>query len=472
MRRTVAQPRVLTAAATLFLIAGSALATGTTSAASAGRASSPGSASGLLNQAFADARAKGSFHQALTQDVSGVHGSKATQGTLADDVTLSSGRQAITSSDGTRAEVEVIGRTAYMTGNLYALKSFFKFTTNQVAVIGSNWVSVPSTNTAFASIAYDVTASTALAEVAPSGHLTEGRRTTIDGQRVIAITGGVPSAFAGGADGKATIYVTVSSDPLPVSAMIQVTQSNNSRLTLAGTMSDWGEHVRVTPPTGRLLTSAQISLLVHELSGLAIPGEPGYFAAAGQHGKPVATGRPWGQTCKPVRLAVAPAVPDWIYTQIAAVAGQARKQGIDVTVENRRLKWSHGSLYYHSGQSPATTAQVDIGATGTTPSTSKSKQPMRLMWNSRIDADKRHEDLTSVSASFSLPAIHNSPQTVRRSIRQLIAWTQGISETTDPISGITLRSFTDRFTSGDVAAMLAMSGCAKPSGNTVIGIAA
>jgi hypothetical protein len=464
MQRAGARHRVLIATATLLVVAGSALAMAATSVASAGRSSSLGSASGLLNQAFADARAKGSFHQVLTEVTGGVHS------LLEDDVTLDSGRQTIVSSDGTRAELVVIGKTVYVTGNHHALKSFFKFTTGQVAVIGSNWVSIPSTSTAYASLAYDVTVSTALAEVAPTGHLTEGPRATIDGQRVVAITGNVPSPFAGGTDGKATIYVTVSSDPLPVSGMIEVTQRNNSRLTLMGKMGDWGQHVPVKPPTGHQLSSGQITLLTRELSGLAITGEPGYFAIEGQHGNPVATGRPWGQSCKPVRLAVAPAVPNWIYTQIAAVVGEARKQGIDVTVENRQLKWSHGSLYYHAGQSPATTAQVDIGATGMTPT--KSTLPMQLIWNSALDADKQHDHLIAVSALFSLPVLHSSAQTVRRSTRQLIAWTQGISETTDPVSGITLRSFTDRFTSGDVAAMLTMSGCAKPSGNAVTGIAA
>lgn len=428
-------------------------------------ATSAQGASALLNRAFADARAKSSFHQAVTQVVGGVRGS------LADDVTVTAGRQQITSTDGTRAEVEVIGRAAYVTGNQHALKQFFRFTSNQISVIGSNWVSIPSTNTAFASIAYDVTVPTALAEVAPSGHLTEARA-TVNGQRVIAISGGVPTAFAGGTAGSATIYVTATSDPLPVRATLQVTQSNHKRLRLTATMGDWGEHVAVTPPTGQELSDTQINALVGELSGLVIPGQPGYFAVDGQHRHPTPVGRPWGQPCKPVRLRVERDVPNWIYTQIATVVGQARKQGVDVTVESRRFAWRHSSLYYRSGQSPATTAQVSISATGLTPSTTTARLALRLTSGSRLDGDKHNEDLTSVAGSFSLPALDGKPQTVRRSIRQLIAWTQGILETTDPVSGITQRSFTDRFTKSDVAAMLAMSGCAKPAGSTVTGIAA
>jgi len=427
------------------------------------RTSSAHGAAQLLSLAFADATSKGSFHQALTQVAGGVHAS------LEDDVALTSGRQLIASSNGTRAEVEVVGHTAYMSGNHHALKSYFKFTGNQVAVIGSNWVSVPSTSSAFASIAYDVTVPTALDEVAPSGHLTEGPTTRINGQPVIAISGGVPSTVAGGTASRATLYVTASGDPLPVRALIEVGQANHAKLSMTATMSDWGEHVAVAAPTGQALSANQISLLVHELSGLSIPGQPGYFAVDGQHGHALPFGRPWGEACKPVRFAVGPTVPDWAYRQIATVVGQARAQGIDVTIESRRLQWKHGALYYRSGQSAATSAQVNIVAT-----TMKAKLPMELSWNSKLDGDKHNEDLTSVSAAFSMKVVAGQSATVRRSIRQLIAWTQGIFETTDPISGITLRSFTDSFTPSDVSAMLAMSGCSRSAkgGTTVTGIAA
>jgi hypothetical protein len=430
------------------------------------RSGSVGSATALLNLAFADARAKGSFHQALSQEVGGVRGS------LTDDVALTSGRQTIASSNGARARIEVIGPTAYVTGNPRGLRANFKFTRGQVAVIGRNWVAIPSTNSAFASIAYDVTVPTALAEVAPSGHLTAGPRTTVDGQRVIAISGGAPTAFAGGGSGHAIIYVTASSDPLPVRAAVEVNQANHAKLVLTGTMSDWGERVRVRPPTGAALTATEIRGLVGRLSALAIPGEPGYFAVSGQDGRTAPFGRPWGQACKPVRLAVQPAVPNWIYRQVVAVAVAARRQGIDVTVESRRLTWSHGALFYRGGQSPRTTAEVDVSAAGVTPSTIGNKPPMQLSSSTTADGDKQHDDLSSVAGSFSLPVLRGRAATVRREVRRLIAWTQGIAETTDPISGIAPRGFTDRFTRADVAAMRAMSGCAKPSGNTVIGIAA
>ena len=60
---------------------------------------------------------------------------------------------------------------------------------------------------------------------------------------------------------------------------------------------------------------------------------------------------------------------------------------------------------------------------------------------------------------------------MRRSIRQLIAWTQGISRTSLAGSGIYQDTRTDCFTRADLAAMLDLSGCAR-SGTRVTGIAA
>lgn len=431
------------------------------------RTSASTSATALLSRAFADAQAKGSFHQMLNQ----VAGSQHSM--LDDDVTLHTGRQLLRSSEGARGQVEVVGNTVYVTGNQDGLKSYFKFTSDEAAVIGSNWVSVPSSNAAYASIAYDVTVATALEQVAPSGHLTEGPKTTIGGQRVIAINGGLPSGISGGAGSSATLYVTDTSDPLPVRTMIEAKQSNHTEFSQTGTLSNWGEPVNVSPPKGsQKLSDSQITALARELAGFTIPGEPGYIAVPGQQGQAVPFGRPWGVACQPIRFAVAKSVPGWAYTQIATVVEQARKQGIDVVLESRSGKWQHNELYYRSGQSAATSKQVKIVAAAGMPSTTKNQQAMQLSTDSKPDRDGTNDDLSAVTAAFHLQVVKGSAATVRRSIRQLIAWTQGISETTNPVSGITQRSFTDGFTTADLSAMRAMSGCSAASGTTVTGIAA
>ncbi|MDE3132521.1 MAG: hypothetical protein KGL15_00480 [Acidobacteriota bacterium] len=424
-----------------------------------------GGATSLLNKAFADATAYGSFRQSVSQ----VYG--RTHGTLEDNVALHTGRQVITSSNGTRAQVLVDGKTAYISGNHYALRSYFSFTSDEVAVIGGNWVSIPSTSRAFAAVAYDVTVPTALTEVAPAGHLTEGAAQTLDGQRVIGISGKAPAATAGGGSGTATLYITASRHPLPVRAVTEVSSHGHPKVYLTATMSHWGEHVAVSPPVGQLAV-AQLPALAQQLGALAITGAAGYFTFTGPHGFPAPVGRPWGAACKPVVLDFGAAATATVYAQALPVVQAARKQGLDVTAEDRPHAWLHGALFYRPGQSAGSAAIVDVTASGgTPPKLSGGKlEHIALSWNMKVDADKHNEDLTEVQAKLWMRTLSGHPELLRRSIRQLIAWTQGISRTTDGVSGISNITTTDRFTAADIAAMMRMSGCASASG--VTGIAA
>ena len=447
-------------AVALVSAAGSFLLGAGTSAAAARRsvtasASAASRATALLNKAFADATSRGSFHQTVTQDF----GNQS--GTLANDVALKSGRQLITSTDGTRAQVEVVGRTAYVAGNQYALKSYFNFNNAEVASIGGAWVGIPSNETAFASIAYDVTVSTALSAVAPTGALTEGPKTTLDGQSVVAITGGIPAIYSG--TGKTTLYVTASSDPLPVRSTIQVTRPPYPTISVTGTMGNWGEHVSVTPPTSTL-TFKELSARARQLAPLAIAGTAGYFTFTGPHALPAPVGRPWGTACKPVALVVGNALPAAVKTQVLQVVAAAGKQGLDV-VATSSARALPGGLYYRLGQSAKTAARVSIASSTGTPPKQADGQPalISIGWKMRADGDKHNDDLTQVTGTLEMTALAGHPDLVRQAIRQLIAWTQGVGPTGNAVSGISPISMTDRFTPADITAMMKMSGCAKPS---------
>lgn len=422
-------------------------------------------ATSLLNKAFADARAYGSFRQTVSQIDGHAHG------TLEDNVALHAGRQLITSSDGTRAQVLVYDGTAYISGNYHALRSYFSFSSSEVAVIGGNWVSIPSTISAFAAVAYDVTVPTALTEVAPAGHLTEGAAQTIDGQRVIGISGKVPATISGGASGTATLYVTASSHPLPVRAVTEYSSRGHPKVHMTATMGHWGERVAVSRPLGRLAVT-QLQALARQLGGLAIAGASGYFTFTGPLRYPAPVGRPWGQACKPVVLDFGADVTHSIYAQALQVVKAARRQGLDVTAEDRPHAWRHGALFYRPGQSAGSAAIVGVtSSTGTPPKLGGGKlEHIGLGWNMKVDADKQNEDLTAVQAKLWMQTLSGHPELLRRSIRQLIAWTQGIGRTTDGVSGISNTTTTDRFTAADIAAMMRMSGCASANGST--GIAA
>jgi hypothetical protein len=210
-------------------------------------------------------------------------------------------------------------------------------------------------------------------------------------------------------------------------------------------------------------------LIHHRRPSRPIAGAPGYRTFGGPHGKPLAIGRPWGRPCQPIRFTVEEHVPDWVYTQVDAVVAEARRDGIDVTLETRSFAWSPTSLYYARGQSPATVARVAIFAKdGSPPRLSDGGvEHIRLGWDARVDADGRHEDVTYADGRLWMQALAAAPQAVRRSIRQLVALTQGIIGTSSAGSGIARNTAVDRFSSADVAAMRLMSGCGDAAGPVV-----
>ena len=73
--------------------------------------------------------------------------------------------------------------------------------------------------------------------------------------------------FAGGTGSRTTLYITAGSDPLPVRASIEAGQTKQTKLSLLATMSDWGEHVGVTVPSGQALSAGQIAELANDWDG-------------------------------------------------------------------------------------------------------------------------------------------------------------------------------------------------------------
>jgi hypothetical protein len=204
---------------------------------------------------------------------------------------------------------------------------------------------------------------------------------------------------------------------------------------------------------------------------LTIPGAPGYNTMTGPHGKPLAVGRPWGHACQPVRFAVEEHVPDSVYTQIATVVAEARRDGLNVALETRDFRWTPSSVYYPAGLGPATVPRVAIFAHSEKPPQRSDGKPenIRLGWDATVDPDGRHEDLTSIDGDFWMQTLQGHPQAVRRSMRQLVAMTEGIGRATRDDSGIARDSSLDRFSPADVAAMRLMSGCGDAAAAVVAG---
>jgi hypothetical protein len=231
----------LSAAAILVATAGISLLQTTPA-----RADQHRSAAQFLSQAFADARAETSFHEVSTE-VGGGHSVS-----FVNDVGTNSGRQHITRSDGTVANVEVTGGDAYFAGNRTALVTYFELPSSDAAVVGSHWVSLTPSDRDYQPVADGVTLQSALAELAPpSTGLTEGPQTTIDGQAVIGISGKLAGSTAT-KSATATFYITTGDHPLPVE--VRTVGIEKPRLEVVGTvaLSNWGERVAVSPPTSSI----------------------------------------------------------------------------------------------------------------------------------------------------------------------------------------------------------------------------
>ena len=202
----------------------------------------------------------------------------------------------------------------------------------------------------------------------------------------------------------------------------------------------------------------------------AIAGAPGYHRFGGPHGKLLAVGRPWGSACQPIRFTAEEHVPDWVYSQVVTVVAEARRDGLDVTLEGRDFNWAPSSLYYPPGQSPSSVRRVPIFWNSGTPPTLSTGRPehIGLGWDAQLDPDGSHEDMTYAQGILWVQSLDGQPQLVRRSVRQLVALTQGIISTSRHDSGIANNaSVYDAFSASDVAAMRLMSGCGVAAVPTV-----
>jgi hypothetical protein len=192
--------------------------------------------------------------------------------------------------------------------------------------------------------------------------------------------------------------------------------------------------------------------------GTPIEGAPGY-ASPGGGLYPV--GRPWGRACQPIRLTVGEHVPDDFYLQVAGVVAEARRDGLNVTIEDRQFFWKPGALYYPPGTTIDDVRRVPVFSdNGKAPKLASGlTERVNIGWNTTRDSDGIHEDLIFVKGQFHLATMAGDPRTQRTTIRQLLAFTQGVGSTTIVKSGITRGTTTDYFSPADVAAMHLMSGC-------------
>jgi hypothetical protein len=377
------------------------------------------------------------------------------------DLNVNTGKQVLAAGPlGTATLLEVQG-AAYVRASASFLSSSLDMSNAQAKALANRWIVFQQGDAGYLKVAQDGTLGSLLGDIGPKGRLALGHPTIINGVSVVGISGQSGAGSGSQARGREVLYVSTTAPNLPVEIVLHATEDGVVGSSIDIRFSHWGQPVSIEPPIGAVLPPIGAGVpKPAPTPDLSIPAAAGYTTFAGPGGKPMAVGQPWGKACKAMVFAVSPSVPDTVYEQVQMVVGEARTDGVDVTIENRQLAWDPADLY------PAnlTTTEVEfvgIFANATSSPTLSDDQPehIELDWNARPAADGSHEILTSLNGTLYLKNLGGSPAAVRLAIRQLIAFSQGIGSSSTPGSGIARGSTVDAFSPDDIAAMQIMSGC-------------
>jgi len=209
------------------------------------------SASQVLSSTLALVQHMGAFHF-----LDETTGNGPTVGIVGDAGTLV-GQQTI-SGNGPPVQVRVYDQVAYVDGSADVLAGLLGLSAATAADNAGKWISVGPSDPHYASIAHAVTFNAVLAPFIPTGRLTLGGVTTLQGRRVLAVTGSARAADGGGAPGTATLYVSVAAPNLPAGATLVLTNGSQQQHEAAA-FTEWGEVVAPSTPRGAIPLSSLTS---------------------------------------------------------------------------------------------------------------------------------------------------------------------------------------------------------------------
>ena len=143
------------------------------------------------------------------------------------------------------------GRVILLKGRLFVKESAallaLQFTTSDPKW-ANRWISIPASNAAYVPLSSGLTFSAMLSQVRPAGSLRKSKVGTINGVRVVAISGGANSEL-GLTKGVATLFVSASAPFLPVE-LLTGGRSQGVPTSLTVSFSHWGERVVANVPGG------------------------------------------------------------------------------------------------------------------------------------------------------------------------------------------------------------------------------
>lgn len=163
---------------------------------------------------------------------------------IVSDVGPGRGIQRITVTKGTEsgpATVLLVPGSAYIKGNAFTLQNFFPFTQAQATRYAGQWISIPPSSGAYASVATDATYPSFVGDMVPGKHLAVVRA-RIAGRRAVGLRGTVRQ---GNLTIVETVYAPASGKPLPFEEKAVAKGVPGTSLVR---ISRWNEPVHVTAP--------------------------------------------------------------------------------------------------------------------------------------------------------------------------------------------------------------------------------
>ncbi len=217
-------------------------------ASGAGAASTPKAttaASSLLSTALANAQKATAVHI-------NVQSSEATEHlSVSGNDGSQSGTEAMSLKQGSKSESvagRYVGGAVYFKANNAGLKSYLGVKTSDLAKYANHWLSLSSSDPEFTDAAGSMTVATTLREVSVSNPTLAKGTKTVDGVKV-KVLHGTPAAGTSTTDSTATLYVTASGAPLPISYS-ESGETQGHKASGQITFSHWNKHFTVAAPKG------------------------------------------------------------------------------------------------------------------------------------------------------------------------------------------------------------------------------
>ncbi len=213
----------------------------------------PPSAIKLLSQSVEAANSKGSLTFSDT-----TRSGKNVE-VLTGAVSAPTAAESLTETGHGPLNVLLIGDTIYVRGDSDVLHGTLGLPLAASTANSEKWISVQSGDSAFSQLVAPLNMSTELNNYVPAGHLKKGRITTVDGHKVIPLTGAASASAAQGGAGAVALFVSTNAPYLPVGGTLVVVRRGSPGLSEVAAFSAWGSKVVANAPTGAIPFSSLVS---------------------------------------------------------------------------------------------------------------------------------------------------------------------------------------------------------------------